>query len=531
MLSRQHFQKRDESGDSHTPGAFIFRMMLPRSLVDLVRWLVDFVRKLLSKIWISVVVAAMKVFSENTGILSSLMCRLTPQYMASKGLVVSSGVIDAALGALKAHHSNVPLVENALALLCASVLPLNGLHCEHFHRCVATFEEAGGIPLVVSTMRSHPRKKRIQLVAMNILLSLVGSGDVNYSFVRHGCVPLVMNTMVRLRKHADIQWVGCFTVAVLLLHGSDITKGAVEQAGGIPILVDLIKSHCDACGDAKIFIHSTLAIGLLAESCNRVKTAVARNSGTRAILRGMYRHVNNDELQITAMRAIGRLIYGRYDIMRTFGATGGIQVLMAILEEHAGNSRVVSLAVELLTVVPNIMTEPCVAKCNISTVISVMDHQPNQEHIQDFALSLLALWVTNNDDSGCILGMIRSNPNVTRTIVAAMVIHAENESIQQRACALLGRLSSIADLSRPLLRSGGLIVLVDAMKLFSNNLTIQEFSCLVFVNLAYINGLEEPIRRSGFIPAAFHAICRYSNNIKLRLLTGSVLVFVKHGER
>lgn len=171
---------------------------------------------------------------------------------------------------------------------------------------------------------------------------------------------------------------------------------------------------------------------------------------------------------------------------------GGMRVLMSVLGKHIENETVVMLALSLATKLVDTIQE-ALDEMNIPVIINAMVHNPNRVPIQTNGLHLILAWSEfKRRDS--VLDMLQSAPHFLGTIVAAMVIHFDNESIQLAGCQILETLSGCADLSEDLSRLGGLIVVKDALVAFPSNERIQQSCSNVIQRIAAKDGMSLSIK-------------------------------------
>jgi hypothetical protein len=364
-------------------------------------------------------------------------------------------------------------------------------------------------------MEQHLTEYRLQCASASILYLVVLEGGQRGA-VTQSMAPMISamklvgeQQEISLDKRVNLLLLGCRFMAKLLEADEQI-KEEIENAGGIAILVDCLRYPDPSGNGALLFIYACQAIALLAQDCKRVQKAFGNEGALDAILSRMagQPHIASTKLQLASLDTISSLIGNHADLITTFGSNDGMQVMMDISEMHVRNEKVLLLTLRLCTKLARIDKEARV-QVSCSLLVDAMAHHVFHDEIQVNALQLISFWL--KDRRPCLMiRMLGTNPLFLRTIVAAMLLHSEDEAIQLASGEIFKHLCVYFDLSRELLRLGGLILLVDAMLQFPMNENIQETFCFVIEDALCNEAVVHEMQTSGVVSALTDAIRRRS---------------------
>jgi len=443
------------------------------------------------------------------------LMRLSPFIALYTRELVAEGVAEEAVGAMRRHLNTASVIKIIFKFLLTL---LHDITSPTYGEVSATVLGCGGVEATLSAMRHHGQNDMIQGLGYYLLCNFSTIKDAGTLLIREGGFAIIVGAMAKSCGDSNLQQTGCAAICHLLNHDSSETyKETMEELGAVPVIIETLKRHDSSKDGVLCLICACGAIGMLAEDCESVKTAVAELDGIPAILGSMSHGTskNGTELPCSALLAIFHLITGRNDIKKLFVAADGIGVVTSMMIEHSDTANVVAAACLLFaTLVMN--TTPDIVDSVMSNGVLGVTVSAMERHSDNNRILCNACIIIGSCAQCGSVGMkwaIRSTPNVVDHVIESMRRHAENEKLQEVAVAALSHLSrDDVGLGKDILMLDGLAAMAAAMNQFTHNDIIPSVSCAALKNLANYDGVAAAIKASGFVPALLFASRLHSDN-------------------
>lgn len=291
---------------------------------------------------------------------------------------------------------------------------------------------AGGIEALVDAMKVF-EDDAIVLEGCLLALSNLCIPEENLPFALGGeLIELAVNAMSRNVENCGLQEHGCAVLANLAVHGD--ARARMRDCGGCDtVVVSMVVNPMDV----GVQCQALVALRNLAVRDAEVTVLLANAGAIDVVIQAMQNHRDDAQLQARGAWVLG-IMGANEDNKLYIGENGGSEVIITSMWHHPNDIGVqekASRALWTLSVEPKnryTMMEMEI----IPAIISAMQHLAPEPSIQERGFGVMSNLAANDDD----LKVQIVEEGALEVIVMAMVLHGENEMIQERAVALLHKL-------------------------------------------------------------------------------------------
>jgi hypothetical protein len=192
------------------------------------------------------------------------------------------------------------------------------------------FVDEGGIDSVLLVMNWHKLEIPLLELGCAISLSVMSNNDeIVETFVEAGGIQVVVRTMKRFPKHAGIQEHSCGTIWNLLASKQLDTKAEFEKFGGVVCLILALRTMVHHAG--VIEQASGAAWNLISGESAGPKNAFSEGGGMECLIAAMIAHPLHEPIQEYACGAALRLMACNEESVNVFAEHGGIDAILAAM--------------------------------------------------------------------------------------------------------------------------------------------------------------------------------------------------------
>ena len=296
-----------------------------------------------------------------------------------------AGAIDALVDTMKEFHDDSIVLEGCLLALSNICIPEENL---------VYAVEGEMIELTVNAMSQNVENCGLQEHGCSVLANLAVHGDARPKITDCGGCDAVGGSMVVYPMDVAVQSQALVALRNLCVK-DDENKVRLANAGAIDVVIQAMQHHRD---DAQIQSRGSWVLGIIGSNEDN-KLYIGENGGLDVIVRSMWVHAQDMVVQEKACRALWTLSVPPQN-RHTMVEVDGIAAIIAAMQNHAEN--------------PIIQERGCGTMCNLAA------------NDDKFKVQIV--------DEGAL-----------EVIVMAMVLHGEDDNINERAVALLHKLCMVPE--------------------------------------------------------------------------------------
>eukprot|EP00581_Thalassiosira_minuscula_P020157 CAMPEP_0183719698 /NCGR_PEP_ID=MMETSP0737-20130205/12521_1 /TAXON_ID=385413 /ORGANISM="Thalassiosira miniscula, Strain CCMP1093" /LENGTH=741 /DNA_ID=CAMNT_0025949433 /DNA_START=250 /DNA_END=2475 /DNA_ORIENTATION=- len=292
--------------------------------------------------------------------------------------------------------------------------------------------EAGGIEALVDAMREFDDDV-IVLEGCLLALSNLCIPEENLNYALEGeLLELAVNAMSTNVENCGLQEHGCAVLANLAVH--EQARRRIRKCGGCDtVVVSMVVNPMDVGVQSQALV----ALRNLCVRDEENKVALANAGALDVVIQAMQNHRDDKMMQLRGSWVLG-IIGMNEDNKIYIGAHGGADVIVRSMWVHAEDQLVQEKACRALWTLSVHPRNRCaiVEVDAIPAIVEAMKNHAANPDIQERGCGTMSNLAANDDD----LKIRIVKDGALDVVVMAMVLHGENEMIQDRAVALLYKL-------------------------------------------------------------------------------------------
>ncbi|KAH3757832.1 Vacuolar protein 8 [Pelomyxa schiedti] len=369
----------------------------------------------------------------------------------------------------------------------------------------------GGIPQLLTTMRSHPKDLGVQRNACGALWRLATNNTENAVQINAGggveCILLAMRSYLH---EPLLQQVACSTLSCM--SSDEGVRRSIGEKGAIGIIFSSMKQHPKNQDVIRTAFWALANLSLTRENRSKV---VLQENGISYLLSVMGNCLENESVQMNAAATLRNLSIDP-EVAVLISQKGGSSNIISSMTSHPKNS---DLQEELCHALRNLTTKnteiqaQVAAQKGITLVLASM-----KEHIKIPALQLYACGILNNMIGHPQLRLDIMHQNGLGLIMTAMEQHLPRDDVQQQCCFTLWGLLSQSEEARAKISMEGIALIISVMR---THLAVADIQLAALGILKCLASLNEETRltisQHGGLSSICQAIRRHVKSVELLL--------------